>query len=158
MSRMTPWGYYEAFVLHNLWDYERSPYDIRLGMNACVSAFQLADVMYFYYKRKKPDRIQPWPKKKDFLTDLSSRDLGFLTVQSVATAYKHLYTNKAFYEIESGGAMSSFRVPADDVNLEPDWESDVFVLRRDGTKTSLKGALKNVVEKLWPSVLPHDEN
>jgi len=164
MSRMTPWGYYEAFVIQNLWDYEQEPYDIRRGMNASISAFQLADVMYAYYERNGPNLIQSWPKKEDFLKDLCSRDSSFLTVQSVATAYKHLYTNQTFYEIASGGALTSFRVP--DVELESEWKDDVdveleserkgdvIVLRRDGTKASLKGALKSVVEELWPSVLP----
>ena len=161
MSRMTPMTYYDVFVIRNLDDYEEMPHDIRRGMNASVSAFQLADVTLEYYWKHDPSKLDPWQNNKELLLkDLCKREPAFLTVQSVATAYKHLYTRDSrnvVYEIESGGALTSFHAPDDDVEMDSDWSndaSDVIVLRRDGSRASLRGALKSVVHDLWPKILP----
>jgi hypothetical protein len=44
-----------------------------------------------------PSRVVAWPRKDDFLKHLANQDPSFLTVQSVATAYKHLYPRGTFY-------------------------------------------------------------
>lgn len=55
--RTTPKSYYELFVEPNLRDYLEQPDDIRLAFNASVTAFQLRDITYFFYKKNDPSRI-----------------------------------------------------------------------------------------------------
>ena len=58
MSRTTPHSYYKLFVVPIFEDYLRAADDIRLGFNASVPAFQLADVMHtFYSKRIGPESL-----------------------------------------------------------------------------------------------------
>jgi hypothetical protein len=54
MTRTTPWSFYELFVLPNLGDFLDDRTSIRKAVNAAVSAFQLADIMYKFYERNGP--------------------------------------------------------------------------------------------------------
>jgi hypothetical protein len=159
MSRTTPRSFYDLFVIPNFNEYLEAPSDIRRGFNASLSAFQLADIMYAFYRRNDPNKLAPWPTKKDFLVALGKRQPLFVTIQSVATAYKHLYTNGAHYEVESPGPMR-ISVPAKNTELEStyDTKGDVIVRRRDGSEISLTVALRAVVEALWPEVLPEEDS
>lgn len=82
--------------------------DIRLGFNASVAAFQQADIFLAYYREHEPSRVDAWRRKEDFFKHLATRDPGFLTVQSVATAYKHLYPRGTFYEVGSPMALEEW--------------------------------------------------
>jgi hypothetical protein len=90
MSRTTPISFYKWFVVPNLEDLDK-PDDIRRGFNATIPAFQLADIMYFFYKRNDPSKVSSWKTKRDLLRTLVKRESNFIIIQSVATAYKHLY-------------------------------------------------------------------
>ena len=159
MSRTTPRSFYALFVAPNFYDYLDDPTDIRRGFNASVSAFQLADIMYAFYKKNDPSKISLWPKKRDLLIDLGKRERLFITIQSVATAYKHLYTDGAHYEVASRGP-ARISVPTRKTELESaeayNSKGDVIVRRLDGTEVSLTAALTAVVNNLWPSVLPSE--
>lgn len=160
MSRTTPWLFYQFFVHPNYCEFAATPNDIRLGFNASVAAFQQADIFYAYYKRHDPSRIAKWPKKKDFLVFLENRDPHFLTVQSVATAYKHLYPEGGHYEVGSPMALWGIVYPPDQTEILMEWgsggEGEVVVRRKNKSEVFLKAALETVVCKLWPQVLPED--
>jgi len=164
MTRTTPWSFYELFVLPNLGDFLDEPTSIRKSVNAAVSAFQLADIMYKFYEQNDPKQIAAWSKQKDFLKFLSTREQSFLTIQSVATAYKHLYTNKGFYEIPSAGDLYTLDVAGaeltqrwgQDAQGQPQHPGDVFVRRRGKSDKSMTAALKDVVEGMWPTILPDE--
>ena len=157
MSHTTPLSYYDLFVVPNLRDYLNEPHDVRRGVNASISAFQLADIMYAFYRKNDPSKLKPWPSKKALLIDLRKREPLFFTIQSIATAYKHLYayTKDWEYDIETTGALVRLVVLSDNIELYTSWASgDVLVTRKDGSQVSLKNALDLVVNKLWPYVLP----
>jgi hypothetical protein len=158
MSRTTPQSYYELFVVPNFEDYLRAPDDIRLGFNASVPAFQLAEVMHTFYRDGDSSKISQWPELKDFYAHLRKLEPAFTTIQSVANAYKHLRLKKSHYVIGSPGALWGLTLPSDEFDLVSSWDDrsigDVIVQCRDGKAVSLTDALAAVVEDLWPSVLP----
>jgi hypothetical protein len=160
MSRTTPQSYYELFVVPNFEDYLRAPDDIRLGFNASVPTFQLADVMHTFYQKEDRSRISQWPELKDLYAHLRKLEPAFGTIQSVANAYKHLRLEKSHYVIGSPGALWGLTLPRDEFDLVSSWDDrsigDVIVQCRDGNVVSLTDALIAVVEDLWPSVLPSE--
>lgn len=162
MSRTTPQSYYKLFVVANFEDYVRIPDDIRLGFNASLPAFQLADVMHTFYSDEDRSKISQWPKIENFYEHLKKLVPAFATIQSVANAYKHLRLKNSRYEIGSPGALWSLTLPSDEIDLASSWDDhhprgDIIARRKDGSKVSLTDALTAVVKDLWPSVLPPEE-
>jgi hypothetical protein len=155
----TPQSFYEVFVVSNLEDFLETPDDIRRGFNASVSAFQLADIFYAFYTWHDPSIISRWPRLGHLKKDLSRREPMFLTVQSVATVFKHLYGRESFYEVGSPGALWSAKFPSTELNSSWDdshRKGDVLVRRRKGSEVSLTAALNAVVYGLWPTILPNE--
>jgi hypothetical protein len=159
--RTTPHAYYRHFVEPNFQDYLQSPNDVRLGFNASLAAFQLAEVMYWFYRRNDPGVVSSWNALRDFHSHLSGREPLFRTIQSVATVYTHLHLYKlSHYEIGSPGMLSGLKLANAGFEAKADWTEDgtgdVMVRRRNGTVASLTQALNAVVLSLWPSVLPSE--
>jgi len=157
MNQTTPRLFYEFFVLPNYEDFSRKPQDVRLGFNACLSAFQQADVFYNYCTRRDPERISAWPKPKNLLISLCKREPQFATVQSVATAYKHLYPEGTHYII--GSPMACWGIVTKEAEIVRQWgegpEDGMVIVRcLDGSKVVLREALEAVVHRLWPTLLP----
>ncbi|ESY30025.1 hypothetical protein X749_14355 [Mesorhizobium sp. LNJC391B00] len=146
----------------NLEDYLAEPDDARRGFNACLSAFQLADIFYAFYERENPAMVAQWPNKEKLLRHLCSLEPSFLTIQSVATVYKHLYAIKGFYEVGTPGALWGVKIPGEDIEIETDFQGDdkgdVLVRRRDGSVVSLTTALRRVVVEMWPTFLPIEDD
>jgi hypothetical protein len=156
MSRTTPYTYYDQFFVPNFDDYLERPEDIRRGFNACLTASQLADIMFAFYTREDPSKLSQWKDLRGLRIDLCSREPSFGTIQSVATSYKHLHARGAHYEIDTGGSIYSMSIRALG-SLEVSWSGpEVIVRRRDGSEVSLTAALEAVVRKMWPSVLPRE--
>jgi hypothetical protein len=159
MRRTTPRSYYEHFVVPSLEDYLEQPDDVRLGFNASVPAFHLADIMFSFYKGRGRSRMARWRKLSDLHKYLSRREPHFLTVQSVATVFKHLrpHSGNTFLEVGSPGGVSSIKFASGtELNAWHGRRGDVIVRRRNGTKVSLTAALNAVVNDLWPAVLPEE--
>lgn len=156
--RTTPRSFYELFVIPNMEDYRGQPDDVRLGFNAALSAFQLADIFYAFYQRERPAVVSRWTKLKDLHIHLTSVEPCYLTVQSVATVYKHLYANHGHYEVGTPGALWGVSLPRAEVKLESTWgdATDVLVKRRKGDTVSLMNALNRVVDEMWPNFLPQE--
>lgn len=156
--KTTPNSYFELFVQPNYRDFLDSRDDARLGFNASVPAYQLADVFYFYHERKDQAALSElWPTKKAFLAELSEREPKFKTVQSVVAVYKHLYAaDNGHYEVGSPGAIWGLSFPDFDTALQSEWrgvQGDVLVRKRDGKESSLSDALEAVVVRMWPEIL-----
>jgi hypothetical protein len=159
--RTTPKSYYDLFVEPNLRDYLQQPDDVRLAFNASVTAFQLRDIMYYFYKKNDPSKISRWSKVAAFQVYLVEREPLFQTIQSVATVFKHLHTYEtSYYELGSPGALLGLKAVGADIELRSDWEAsgmgDVHARRLNGTVVSMTLALKTVVDSMWPDVLPND--
>ena len=140
--RTTPCSYYRYFVEPNFQDYLQSPDDVRLGFNASLTAFQLAEVMFWFYKRNDPAVVSSWKTLRDFHSHLSGREPLFRTIQNVATVYTHLHLYK--HEIGSPGMLSGLKLANAGFEAKADWTEDgtgdVMVRRRNGTVASLTQA------------------
>jgi hypothetical protein len=148
----TPLTYYEQFVVPNYEDYLAHAGDIRLGLNACLTASQLADVV-IACQAEDPARIGNWNTTKALRVELCRREPYFNTIQSAATAYKHLHTRGAHYIIRTAGSLQSVSVRhlgRMDAALP---QRDVIVRYNNGAFVSLNAALEAVVRKLWPPLL-----
>jgi hypothetical protein len=133
--------------------------DFRLAFNASVTAFQLRDIAYNFYKKNEHLKISKWPTLTAFQLYLVEREPLFRTIQSVATVFKHLHTFKeSYYEVGSPGALWALKAIGAEVELQSDWDetADVLVRRRDGTIVSMTKALQAVVSEMWPEVLRSD--
>lgn len=140
----------------NFEDYRDDP-DVRRGFNASVSAFQLADVMHTFYREEDPSKISQWANLVDFHSYLERIAPPFwITVQSVATAYKHLRISRSQYVIGSPAAVWALTLPSDPFDLELSYDRpEVMVRYRDGSReVSLTDALTEVVQRMWPQILP----
>lgn len=159
MPKTTPWLFFEFFVRPNYEEFAERADDIRLAFNASVAAFQQADIFLAYYRKREPSRVATWPRKDDFLRHLGNQDPNFLTIQSVATAYKHLYPKGEFYEIGSPMALGGV-LYRNGLEITQKWghggHGEVVVRRKGKSQVSLKSSLYSVVCELWPSVLPID--
>jgi hypothetical protein len=157
-TKTTPWKYYHFFVEPNYYDFANMEESIARGFNACVPAFQLADIFYRYYARHDPTKISDWKKLKEFHIHLSSIEPHFTTIQSVTFVYKHLYTTKGHYNI--GSPMSLDGLLSRRLEITTDWDNDkafkgrVVVRKKDQTRSHLIDALNAVVLEMWPRVLP----
>jgi len=159
--RTTPRSYYDIFVYPNFKDYLDHPSDIRFGFNACVPAFHLADVMFEYYGvGNLPSKVSRCTNMKTLHKRLTRLNRAFLTIESIATAYKHLHPKGSFYEIGSPMALWGLTLPAANLDLSSMGKDrlleDVIVRRKRGRDVSLTKALTAVVEDLWPSILPQE--
>jgi len=83
----------------------------------------------------------------------------FNDIQSMANAYKHLYTNsgKAYVTVESGGAVYVEEVTEnndsiDNIELYGDSCSIVYYSKKDGTSLEVKDALSEVIQ-VWVNIL-----
>ncbi|MER9167324.1 hypothetical protein NKI12_08055 [Mesorhizobium australicum] len=161
--RTTPRSFYQLFVLPNLDDYLGAPDDARLGFNAALSAFQLADIFHAFYTREDPSIIAQWKKLAGLHRHLGSIEPCYLTVQSLATVYKHLYAIGGHYEVGTPGAVWGVSIPRAKIGLQSEWGDearplgDVMVKRLNGDTVSLTDALSRVVNEMWPNFLPEEQ-
>jgi len=156
--RTTPASYYWNFVVPNLEDLRENPRDLRLAFNAAISAFHMSDVFFKYYERHDPARLSG-RNRESFLKYLGVQERSFITVQTAATVYKHMYTYKHYLD---GHSPASFGVVSKSEGeiVEGGW-SDPFidavtVTAKDGIKRSLNEALEKVIHELWPKILGND--
>jgi len=151
----TPEHYYAAFVVPNWQDFLLSPADVRLGFNAAVSAFHMSDVLWEYRLRRGLPAPLGCANRKSFLMTLGARSPQFVTVQTAATVYKHLYAANHFLDCGSPGAFEGIEAPDEGVSFMADWSENgaVRVRRRDGTDVTLNDAVEEVVDRVWPMMM-----
>jgi len=160
---MTPYQFFDAFVLGNYDDCLRCPGCVRRAFNAAVSASQLADHYWKYWEKNDKSKLKGFKTFGEFIEDLSTNtDCCFRDIRSIANAYKHLYTstypNKAVHSsISSTGAIESIHLPNEDAEvkgLEENWpedstsknnESQVIYTRKDGQQLKFLPTLKTVI-------------
>jgi hypothetical protein len=158
--RTTPRLFFKFFVEPNYSDFLAQPDDVRLGFNASLSAFQQTDIFYQFYRRHDPQIVAEWPTSRSLHIHLAKLNPHYLTVQSVATVYKHLYSSGAHYETGSPMAIWGVVYSPGKLKIRTEWGEGtggrVVVTRRGKSSVPLDVALKSVVEDLWPSVLPRE--
>lgn len=158
--QMDPYEYYEGFVMPNYGDFCEDEGDVRKAFNAVVSVAHMTDNYFNYYKRRKDAKVAEFKNLKDFQIYLSKQSLYFNDIQSIANAYKHLYTNseKTHVTIESNGVVRSVEVDNDNITKVDGFEKDdsgnyiVIYTRKDGVAVRLRTALEETIE-VWRKLI-----
>jgi hypothetical protein len=158
---MNPKYYYDNFVKPNFNEFCNDEGSIRRAFNAVVSLSHMTDNYFNYYKRREDARVARFNKLEDFRVYLSDLTPYFNDVQSMANAYKHLYTNsgRAHVTVESGGAIYVKEATEtenddsiDDEDLTDASCSYVYYLKKDGSSLLVKDALSEVIKK-WGDLI-----
>ena len=157
---MNPLDYHDCFVCPNYQDFCEEENNVRKGFNAALSASHMSDNYYNYYKANDPGKISSFKKLKDFKVYLSSKTPYFDDIQSIANAYKHLYTRSSqpHVTIESGGVITSIQIHGNNVveidgcGTDDSGKNVVIYTRKDLTKARLKKALNHVLD-IWKDIL-----
>ncbi|NPU86405.1 MAG: hypothetical protein HPY65_18155 [Syntrophaceae bacterium] len=160
---MTPTQFFEAFVVGNADDCRMNPGCVRRAFNASVAAFHLADHYQEYYRLNKPELVSQYKSKGDYVEYVCLQTNGaFRDIQSIANAYKHLYTDtdpkKARYTtVSSPAAIESIEINERGLDItaisheyttETNFRSFVSFTRTDGSKSEFLPIL-DVVVRFW---------
>jgi hypothetical protein len=150
-----------GICLDKFYEFEQDRGSVRKAFNAAIPAFQLVDHFYKYFEETAPSVISAWRDRDAFLIHLGATEPAFITVQSVATAYKHLYIYALHYDGGSPGALRSV-VSSDtsfgDMGGDNTAPIEVVWKRKDGTSVVFYECLRRVVEDMWPKLLPKDRD
>jgi len=132
---------------------------IRKAFNAVVSLFHMTDNYFNFYNRRRDAKVAGFNDLRDFQVHMGGLTPYFNDVQSMANAYKHLYTNsgKAHVTVESGGAVYLEEVNendnnTDDEDLEGATCCIVYYLKKDGSSLQVKDALSELI-KVWRTLV-----
>ena len=158
--QMNPYDYYDIFVRPNYEDFCADEASVRKAFNAALSLVHMTDNYFNYFKKQADPKVAAYGSLKDFKIYLSGQSPYFNDLQSIANAYKHLYTNSgnAYVTVESGGAISAIEVENSDITvidgLEQDNSGNFIVVyhKKDGTKVRVKTALDEVL-KIWQGLI-----
>jgi len=151
--------YYDNFVKPNYDEFCDDEGNLRKAFNSILSLVHMTDNYFNYYKRRGAPRVSGFNKLEHFQIHLSSLTPYFNDVQSMANAYKHLYTNsgKAHVTVASGGAVYVEEITENDDSIDSsDLEGSVcctvYYTKKDGSSFSVKDALSEIM-KVWQSLL-----
>lgn len=157
--QMNPKYYFDNFVKPNYDEFCTDEDSIRKAFNAIVSLSHMTDNYFNYYKPRGDAKVDRFNELKDFQVYMGGLNPYFNDVQSMANAYKHLYTNsgRAHVTVESGGAIYVGEATGNSDSIEEeDLEgascSIVYYLRKDGSSLEIKDALSEVI-KVWETFL-----
>ncbi len=161
MPKMNPYDYYVNFVEQNLEEWQKDRGSISKAFNVAVPAFHLTDNYFRYYHRYDKNFSKRFTKLNDFQTELSRRAKYFRTIQSMATAYKHLYTNVKC-EVASGGAIETVTIGNQTIGLHYQElnghiASYIEIRRRDGSVVRFDTAIEEVVG-MWRKIICSSDN
>ena len=150
MTGMTPYGYFDVFVLPDYDAWKREPMDVRLAFHSAVSAFHLADHCHAYFARRDREFGDEYGRKRPgkFHNALASLCPAFRIVHSVANVFKHLYACTTF-EVSSGGSVSVVKYRGHELEEEL---QDVAIRLRDGSQVRFSSAIEPVI-RMWSDTL-----
>jgi hypothetical protein len=157
--QMNPKYYFDNFVVPNYDEFCADEGSIRKAFNAVVSLFHMTDNYFNFYNRRRDAKVAGFNDLRDFQVHMGGLTPYFNDVQSMANAYKHLYTNsgKAHVTVESGGAVYLEEVNendnnTDDEDLEGATCCIVYYLKKDGSSLQVKDALSELI-KVWRTLV-----
>ena len=160
---MTPSAFFDAFVELNLCDFRERPGDIRLALNAAVSASHFADHYFTFKKRHNPRLVAQFSSIGELVEHISNATAGaFRDVRSVSNVYKHLYTDTGplaqYTSVDSCGSIETIDVPGNDAvqRIDADYvqesngrgKSVVVVTRKNGSRFELLPAIEESMNYL----------
>jgi len=148
---MTPDQFFITFVRGNYFEFEDNP-DVRRGFNAAVAASQMADHYYNYYEKHDHAKVCRFRNLTGYCRYVSRQTGGaFKDIRSIATAFKHLYT-EPWATVDSTGAIEAVSLTTTDIaevayreNEASDRLTVVFT-RKAGERFELLPVLKKIVD------------
>jgi hypothetical protein len=158
---MTPFNFFELFVLGNIKDCHYNPGCLRRAFNASLAASHLADHYFTYNKFHNPSLVSGFNTIGEYVNYASEKTVGaFRDVRSIANAYKHLYTDidpkKTNYNtISSPAVVESIEIHNDAVGINlistefapgSTMQEKVSFTRIDGSKSEFLPVMNAVVE------------
>lgn len=156
--QMNPKYYFDNFVKPNYEEFCADTGSIRKAFNAVISLAHMTDNYFNYYKRRSDSKVIGFNELTDFQVYMSGLTPYFNDVQSMANAYKHLYTNsgKAHVTVQSGGDVYVKEVTENDdsvyiMDSELDLCCTVYYLKKDSSSLEVKDALSEVI-KMWETL------
>lgn len=156
---MNPNRFFSVFVEKNFEDFDNDPGNVRKGLNSAISTFHMADHYYNYYEKNNPSKIDSYGNRTNFLKHLSNKSKYFNDIQSIANAYKHLYTdsNESHVTVSSTGTIEFIEFDQDNVKVDGCEEDDngniiVIYTTKNSQKVKLLVALKDVID-MWNKIL-----
>ncbi len=85
-------NFWNTHALPNYFEHCKYRADIRLAMNAALSAFHMADYVFAEYRISDPSKLSGYINKSDYRTKvLCAACSEFELLQDVANAHKHLW-------------------------------------------------------------------
>lgn len=163
--QMNPKYYYDKFVKPNYDEFCAEKGSVRKAFNAVISLASMTDNYFNYYERREDSKITPFlvsARKQDnmlaFKNHLSTLSSYFNDLQSMANAYKHLYTNSgnAYVTVQSGGAVyvGESNAEGEDVSneLKDVYCYQVYYTTKDGNSYTVKEALDDLM-RVWKALL-----
>jgi hypothetical protein len=100
---------HEFFEIHakpNFEEWEKSPLDIRLAMNAVVSLFHMADHFWNAYEADSSALVFNTKILSKFRSELASRNPDFQVLDGIANSHKHMKLNRANHVITNASQTS----------------------------------------------------
>lgn len=150
---MTPTDFFDSFVLRNYEDFRNHENSVRLGFNAVISTFQLADHIYHYLNRHEPVKISAYPHKGKYFDYIDKKCPAFKDIRSIANSYKHLYYKNVKASVASTGAVESVDFSAGGMRgIHTSSSEHVFYKKKTGGKVKLITTIKKVIE-FWEKEL-----
>ena len=147
---MTPDQYFEAFVQGNYDDYIDNQNCVRRAFNAAISASQMADHWFEYYKRHNPSKVSRFNRIGDLVSHVSNNtNEYFKDIRSIANAYKHLYTGVKYPQyssISSADTIEVIHLTGGNINEVNEDVSKVVYTRKSGQQLDFLPALQAVVQ------------
>jgi hypothetical protein len=164
--QMNPKYYFDNFVLPNYDEFCADEGSVRKAFNAVISLASMVDIYFNYYERRQDSKVASFMVSTDrrdnllaFKKHLQTLSSYFNDLQSMANAYRHLYTNSGnvYVTVESGGAVFVEELDAnesDDISNELNnaYCSQVYYRTKDGKVYTVKEALDDMI-KIWKTLL-----
>jgi hypothetical protein len=158
MSKMDPYQYFFNFVEQNYEEWKIDQGSLSKAFNVAVPAFHLTDNYFLYFRRHDRVFAKRYGEKDlgKIQAALARRSKYFRTIQGMATAYKHLFTNVKC-DVPSGGAVYSVTINGE--TIEPNFEDQggkyvswIEIKRRNGSTVKFETAINDVIE-MWRKIL-----
>jgi len=164
--QMNPKYYYDNFVIPNYNEFCSDEGNVRKAFNAVISLASMVDNYFNYYERRHDPKVASFmvsTDKKDnllaFKRHLQTLSPYFNDLQSMANAYRHLYTNSGnvYVTVESGGAVFVGELDANESDnisneLNGAYCSQVYYKTKGGKVYTVKEALYDMI-RIWETLL-----
>jgi len=158
MTNDSPQYFFDTFLVPNYCDWDTDQDNIRLAMNAAVSANQMADWCLIYWAMRDCTKIGNCSKyeSKKFREHLASKECNdFAVIHDVADCYKYPELTRNDAKVSSAKAVSEGSLGWGEGGWgEGKWDGgpQLVIHFDNATKRAFSAPMKNVFE-MWNDLL-----